>query len=184
MARIIKAARAPLGETGIPQTAGRVEARGLVAAAEREAEQIIADAAVAGYADGRASVEELVAKVDRFVDDVRQRTDYQLQTGTRELVEALLLEKVADDDGFFAMVRHALRTLRRGRDIFLRVHPSRAPGMQERRDPLVAVLGRARAIEIREDITLPENGCVVETDAGVLDVGLMTQLGALFEGSR
>ena len=25
-------------------------------------------------------------------------------------------------------------------------------------------------------------GCVVETDAGVLDVGLDTQLGALFEG--
>ena len=42
--------------------------------------------------------------------------------------------------------------------------------------------GRARTIEIREDISLALDGCVVETDAGVLDVGLETQLSALFEG--
>jgi type III secretion protein L len=184
MAKIIKAARPPAGETGLPPTAGRAEARALLDAAEHEAELIVAEARETGYAAGTASVEGVVAQVGRFVDDLRKRTDHQLQSGTRELVEGLMAAKVSDDDGFFAMVRHALRTLRRGRDIFLRVHPSRAPGLQARRDPLVAVLGRARAIEIREDITLPENGCVVETDAGVLDVGLMTQLGALFEGVR
>ena len=76
----------------------------------------------------------------------------------------------------------ALRSQRRGREIFLRVHPSRAPFLQGQKSALIAVLGRARSIEIREDITLGRDGCVVETDAGMLDVGLGTQLSALFEG--
>ena len=72
--------------------------------------------------------------------------------------------------------------MRRGRELFFRVPPDRAKHHQEHRDRLVAVLGRARTIELREDISLSVDGCVVETDAGVLDVGLETQLSALFEG--
>ena len=94
----------------------------------------------------------------------------------------MLRAEVVSSEGFLAMVRHSLRAMRRGREIFLRVHPDRAQHLQNNRDSLVAVLGRARTIEIREDISLPIDGCVVETDAGVLDVGLETQLGALFEG--
>ena len=176
MGQLIKVAR-PDGETE-----SRPESSLIIARAEAEAEAMIQAAAKAGYDAGRLEVEALSEAVDARCSELRQSTDRRLQAGIRDLVEQCLNELLDEDERFFRLVRNALRSQRRGREIFLRVHPSRAPFLQGQKSALIAVLGRARSIEIREDITLGRDGCVVETDAGMLDVGLGTQLSALFEG--
>lgn len=176
MGRLIKAAIPAVGED-------ISEAERIVAAAQSEAEAIVQSAAESGLAAGRADASDLAQAVDQRRQDLHEETDRRLQTGIRELVENSLSELLANDELFLKLVRNALRSQRRGREIFLRVHPDRAPFLQENRAALIAVLGRARSIEIREDITLGRDGCVVETDAGVLDVGLGTQLSVLFDGA-
>ena len=174
MGRLIKAAL------------GAGDGRGLaverVAEAERIAADMVAEAEAEGLEQGRLEASELVRRIEALEEELRNQSDRNIQAAARELVESVLRERVASHEGFLAMVRHSLRAMRRGREIFLRVHPDRAEHLQKHRQSLVAVLGRARTIEIREDISLPRDGCVVETDAGLLDVGLGTQLGALFEG--
>ena len=135
-----------------------------------------------GYQQGRLDAADLVRRVEDLEGDLVDETDRRVQGAAQALVEETLRGEVASPEGFLNLVRHSLRAMRRGREIFLRVHPDRAKHLQKHRDSLVAVLGRARTIEIREDISLSLDGCVVETDAGVLDVGLETQLSALFEG--
>lgn len=176
MGRLIKTVRpeddsAPVAESVL-----------MVTRAEAEAEATIQAAAEAGYEEGRAEVEALAQAVDARCTELRRSTDKRLQSGIRDLVAQCLSNLLEDDQRFLKLVRNALRSQRRGREIFLRVHPSRAAALQEQKAALIAVLGRARSIEIREDITLGRDGCVVETDAGMLDVGLGTQLSALFEG--
>lgn len=176
MARLIKVARA---EDDSPPAAESIL---ILERAEAEAEAMIQSAADAGYEAGRAEVEPLAQEVEARCTELRRSTDRRLQSGIRDLVGECLSELLQDDERFLKLVRNALRSQRRGREIFLRVHPSRAAFLQNQKPALIAVLGRARSIEIREDITLGHDGCVVETDAGMLDVGLGTQLSALFEG--
>jgi len=175
MARIIKAAKGE-AEPSRAQVSRRVEE------AEHRAEAIVRSAGDEGYDQGRADAHDLVRRVDEVEQQLIEQTDRRIQGAAQSLVEDILRVQVHSPEGFLDMIRHSLRAMRRGREIFLRVHPDRAKHLQEHRDSLVAVLGRARTIEIREDISLSRDGCVVETDAGVLDVGLETQLSALFEG--
>ena len=175
MARIIKAAKGEV-EPSRAQVARRVED------AEARAETIVRRAGDEGYDQGRSDAQEFIRRVEEVEQQLIEQTDRRIQGTAQALVEEILRSQVSSPEGFLDMIRHSLRAMRRGREIFLRVHPDRAKHLQEHRDSLVAVLGRARTIEIREDISLSFDGCVVETDAGVLDVGLETQLGALFEG--
>ena len=175
MARIIKAAKGE-AEPSRAQVARRVEE------AEEQAEALVRQAGYEGYEQGRQEAQGKLDQVQELERQLIEQTDRRIQGAAQTLVEDLLRAEVADADGFLDMIRHSLRAMRRGREIFLRVHPDRAQYLQTHRDSLVAVLGRARTIEIREDISLALDGCVVETDAGVLDVGLETQLSALFEG--
>jgi len=175
MVRIIKAVRSD-SEPGRAQVSRRVED------AEQQASDAVRLAGNEGYDLGRLDVADLVRRVEALEEELAEQTDRRVQAAAQSLVEDVLRLEVSDPDGFLNMIRHSLRAMRRGREIFLRVHPDRAKHLQDHRDSLVAVLGRARTIEIREDISLNRDGCVVETDAGVLDVGLETQLGALFEG--
>ncbi len=173
MAHIIKAAK---GEAGRALVAQRVED------AEQRAADAVRVAGDEGYEQGRADAGDLLRQVEALEEELVVETDRRVQGTAQTLVEDILRAEVASPEGFLDLVRHSLRAMRRGREIFLRVHPDRAKHLQKHRDSLVAVLGRARTIEIREDISLSRDGCVVETDAGVLDVGLETQLSALFEG--
>ena len=175
MARIIKAAKGDVAPSRA-QVSRRVEE------AEEQAETIVRNAGDQGYDQGQSDAYDLVRRVDEVEQQLIEQTDRRIQGAAQSLVEDVLRKQVSSSEGFLDMIRHSLRAMRRGREIFLRVHPDRAKHLQEHRDSLVAVLGRARTIEIREDISLSVDGCVVETDAGVLDVGLETQLGALFEG--
>ena len=175
MARIIKAAKGDV-EPSRAQVSRRVEE------AEHRAESIVLVAGDEGYNQGLAEAHDLVRRVEEVEQQLMEQTDRRIQGPAQSLVEDILRAQVSSPEGFLDMIRHSLRAMRRGREIFLRVHPDRAKHLQENRDSLVAVLGRARTIEIREDISLSVDGCVVETDAGVLDVGLETQLSALFEG--
>ena len=173
MARIIKAAK---GEEQRARVAQRVED------AEQRASDAVRLAGDEGYQQGRLEAGDLLRRVEVLEEELAVETDRRVQGAAQALVEEILRGEVASPEGFLDLVRHSLRAMRRGREIFLRVHPDRAKHLQKHRDSLVAVLGRARTIEIREDISLSLDGCVVETDAGVLDVGLETQLSALFEG--
>jgi flagellar biosynthesis/type III secretory pathway protein FliH len=175
MARIIKAAKGQAQE-------GRARVAQHVEDAQERAAESVRLAADEGYQQGRHDAGDTMRQVEALEAELLNDTDRRVQGAAQSLVEEVLRAEVVSPEGFLALVRHSLRAMRRGREIFLRVHPDRAKYLQKNRDSLVAVLGRARTIEIREDISLPINGCVVETDAGVLDVGLETQLGALFEG--
>lgn len=177
MARIIKAATgdASGGRGWVSQRLERAEAR---------AAEMVRAAGDEGFDSGRLEAAKRFVSVAELERSISRETDRRVQGAARQLVGVVLRQEIASAAGFLGLVRHSLRAMRRGREIFLRVHPSRAKYLQKHRDSLVAVLGRARTIEIREDISLPEDGCVVETDAGVLDVGFETQLSALFEGAE
>ena len=79
------------------------------------------------------------------------------------------------------IVKQALsEKARQRREIFLRINPQDMQAIREHKADLLEVLSRAKEIGIREDPDVQRHGVIIETDAGIIDAQLETQL-AVFE---
>jgi type III secretion protein L len=65
---------------------------------------------------------------------------------------------------------------RQRREIVLRVNPEDLAVVREHKPELIEVLSRAKEIGVREDPDVARHGVVIETDAGMIDAQLETQL--------
>ena len=72
--------------------------------------------------------------------------------------------------------RRSSEKARQRREIVLRVNPDDLAVVRERRPELLEVLCRAKEIGIREDPDVARYGVIIETDAGIIDAQLETQL--------
>jgi len=90
-------------------------------------------------------------------------------------------EPIPSREAVVDIVKQALsEKARQRREIFLRVNPEDLQHIRENKPALLEVLSRAKEIGIREDPDVAVGGAVIETDAGIIDAQLETQL-AVFE---
>ena len=161
--------------------AARAEAAALVAEAARER----ADAAEAGYRDGMAQgLADWLQQVANVSNDAH-RLQRQLSKRMAEIV-MLAVEQIVGGQGAQALFAQALGAVDRivEGSTYLRVsvHPGdldaarAAFGDLERR---WRELGRPVALSVLGDKRLAPGSCTCESDVGIVDAGLSTQLGTL-----
>jgi type III secretion protein L len=84
-------------------------------------------------------------------------------------------------EGVVDIVKQALtEKARLRREIFLRVNPEDMDLIRSSKPQLIEVLSRCKEIGLREDPDVARYGVIIETDAGMIDAQLDTQL-AVFE---
>lgn len=171
------------------QYAEVLEAGRLIALAEEEARMIREKALQeaeemrqAGYAkgleEGREEIAEHIvatmgqsaayfSKVENVLVDVVMRA---LRRMLGEFDRSELVENV---------VKQALQTLRNEGHVVVRVPPEQAEGLRGRLDSLLASSPRVQFLQVLPDPRLPDDGCVLETEIGVVDASLETQLRAI-----
>ncbi|HET6347411.1 MAG TPA: FliH/SctL family protein, partial [Myxococcota bacterium] len=77
------------------------------------------------------------------------------------------------------IVKQALgEKARQRREISLRVHPDDLQMIREHKAELLEILSRTKEIAIRADPEVGRHGVIIETDAGIIDAQLETQLAA------
>jgi flagellar biosynthesis/type III secretory pathway protein FliH len=91
----------------------------------------------------------------------------------RELLAAELMSR---EDAVVDVASTALSTAKSARDINLRANPRDAGTLRQHKGRLVSVLTRAKDLEVREDRRVNAGGVLIETEAGVVDAQLETQL--------
>jgi flagellar biosynthesis/type III secretory pathway protein FliH len=207
--RILKAdaARPPGGLAGAGK--GRVaaevydaaqRARAILSAAEAEAERIRQAAAADGGCirakAAEAGREEGLCAASAALVRAAMERDRILASAERDLLRLALAvagkilrrELARDEEAVVEMASRALAEVRQHREVALRVHPADAEALRRSERRLLGVLSRARAIDIREDPGVGRGGILVETEAGVIDARLESQLEAircaLEEGGR
>lgn len=191
MARIVK---------GVPEEGRRIEAevyeageraRALVAKAEEDAAEIRAAAEAdrerlraEAIASGRA--EGLAQAAAALVAAVRER-DRRLAGVERELLalaidvarKILGRELALDPAAVVGIARAALAAAQGRRELTLRANPEDADALRAADGALGGAVGPSARFAIREDPSVPPGGVVVETEAGLLDARLETQLATL-----
>ncbi len=165
------------------------EARDRIAA---ERTQALEQAKEQGYAEGfqkaqgeLAKKEQALAAREKAMEEEYDRLLLGLET---EMVDALTgiyeqlfqVELSSYRGILLNILTAALRKIEGGRDFLVHVSPEDYPYVSMEKKQLVAALASPTAtLELVEDITLKKNECMIETDSGIIDCGLGTQLAEL-----
>ncbi len=154
--------------------------------AETDAEKLKEQAYQTGYEEGKntaaAELSEVVASASQRLEAIEQQAEPQLKELALTIARKILGKELEfHPETVVDIVKQALsEKARQRREIFLRVNPDDLQYIRERKPELLEVLSRAKEIGIREDPEVALHGVVIETDAGIIDAQLETQL-AVFE---
>jgi type III secretion protein L len=169
--------------------ASLVEAFELIERAKTEAEGIVGSATAAreeekkrgyeaGLEEGRGEMaESLLSAVTRSVEyfeSLEQRVvDIVMQSVQK------ILGSFDDRELATRVVRNALELFRQQKQVTLRVPPSERNAMQERVGEIMRDFPQMQAINVVGDARIQPGGCILDTDIGVVDCSVETQLAAL-----
>lgn len=128
---------------------------------------------VEGAAQAQHMREEIAGLEVRMLKEVEGEV---VRAAMRVAREILAAEIASREDAVVDVVATALSTAKTARDINLRVSMRDAPILRAHKQRLVSVLTRAKDLEVREDRRVKQGGVLVETEAGVVDAQLETQL--------
>ena len=150
--------------------------------AELEAEELKKKAYDRGYDEGRntgaAELSEVVASASQRFKLIEEQAIPQLRDLALTIARKILGRELAEHpEAVVDVVKQALaEKARQRREILLRVNPEDLKHIREHKAELLEVLSRAKEIGIREDPDVAAGGVIIETDAGIIDAQLATQL--------
>ena len=172
-------------------------ARAIVECAEQEAEEIKKEAAEEGRSqgyedglrDGRKTAEEEFRQKEAELDARKEELEKEYLKKAEELEPALvdklaeIFERVCgaklenDKETVMFLLNRALTGSESGRDYIIHVTADDYPQVKAAKEELCRGTGiLPENIEIVEDATLSAGGCMIESDAGIWDCSLGTQL--------
>jgi type III secretion protein L len=149
----------------------------LIEDARRQVHDMIETARGDGEREGASQAqhmrEEIVSLQERMLKEVESEV---VRAAMRVAGELLAAELATREDGVVDVACTALLAAKNARDINLRTSPRDAPILRKHKARLVSVLARAKDLEIREDKRVKPGGVLIETESGVVDAQLETQL--------
>lgn len=162
--------------------AARGEARKILDAAGQERQEILETARREGYEEGlrlwQAAADEANAVRDkRLADNEPELVRLAVRIAEKIIGEELRLNPQAT----VSITRQCLQWLRRERSVMLRVSPAELDLLRERIDSLRDAAGPHRSIEVIADSAIGPGGCMVESEYGVIDGRLETQIRCMEE---
>lgn len=162
----------------------------IIAAAQQEAQKIIADAHVAyeqekqrGYEDGIAEGKEeiLMQKMDLLDETVSY-----MESVEGKMVELVLkalkkcIAEIGDKELVVQIVRKSMQAIvRTQRQITIKVSPVMVPVVKQRLQEIMAEFPSLALADVVEDAHLSDTTCIVETEAGLVEASVEGQMNAL-----
>jgi type III secretion protein L len=155
----------------------QAEVAGRLARAEEEAAAQMEAARQQGVEEGRQSAAEFTELSSRLAEQLGVGLEKEaLQAAVEATRELIALELKQRPRAIVDVVKRALGSAKHQKEIFVRAHPKDAAVLRENKRELLDSLSRARDIDIRDDAAVVQGGCVVETEIGMVDAEIGSQL--------
>ena len=182
------------------------EAERLIAEAHENAKQIEADSRAAfeaerkeaeergraagretGFTEGKAEVERLVQRTQTVLERAQDKRAEILDQTEQEIVNLVLLIarkviKVISENQKNVIISNVVQALRKvkGRgNIIIRVNMADLKLSTEHLKDFISLVEGAKSVQIVEDSSVDEGGCIIETDFGEIDARIASQLAEL-----
>lgn len=163
----------------------RAQAERELQAGRDEVERIRRRAEVEGRERGLAAVTELLVGARAAAARARANAESELRTLAVRIAEKILGRELQVDPGAVVdVVRAALKHAGEPRELLLRCAAEDLEALERGKPRLLERCRAAQAAVFRADPTVSRGGCIVETELGVIDARLSTQLDAIERALR
>lgn len=145
-----------------------------------------------GYSKGLQEVEQMKKEIESQREQLEQDYQKELEKMEPVLVDVILevvesvfqIQFAEKKDFVMHLLQATLNKIEGSKDYLIRVSKEDFALLTEKKNDIQAQLPRNSVLEIVEDLTLVRNQCLVETDGGVFDCSLDTQLDSLTRDLR
>ena len=169
-------------EAGQIVEAARAMARQIESDAEQNRQATLTAARQQGYEQGlrewNAAVVAANTARDKYLSDSMPEL---ISLAIRIAGKIIGGELQTNPEAIVDIARQSLQSAGRGHSLTLRVSAAEAEMVRRRVSVLREAAGPNRSVEIVADAAIPAGGCVVETEYGVIDARLETQLRCMEE---
>jgi type III secretion protein L len=167
------------------------EARDVVALAQEKAKHIIEDAEAAsdtirqhareeGIAKGLAEWNEILAGANQRAEELEKNSEETMLRLSVRVAEKIIGQEVRlRPETIVSIVHEVLRCARPGKQLTIQVNEADAQQARTRIDRLKESLSASTEIQIVGSATVSRGGCIVESELGIIDARLETQLKCL-----
>lgn len=160
----------------------QAKAHEILESAERERELIFRQAEAQGRASGLAEWNEKVALASRQIDQVAKYWEQNMLRLSVRVAEKIVGEELKLRPETIAdIVREALRGSRPGKLLTIQVNAADATQVRTHLERIRNQAGVRSDLDIKVSDQVPAGGCIVESDLGIIDARLETQLQCLEE---
>jgi len=141
----------------------------------------------AGFVEGKAEVERLVERAQTVLQRAQDKRAEILEETEQEIVNLVLLiakkvVKVISENQKNVVISNVVQALRKvkGRgNIIIRVNLADLKLSTEHTKDFIKLVEGARSIQLLEDSSVDEGGCIIETDFGEIDARIASQFAEL-----
>jgi flagellar biosynthesis/type III secretory pathway protein FliH len=169
-------------EAGQIVEAAREQARSILEAVEQERQTIVETARREAYEEGLRQWNTAVAEADNARDRHLAESEPEMIRIAVAIAQKIIGEELRlNPQAIVTMAAECLHGLGRERSLILRVPPEDAYRLRERITLLREAAGPHRSIEVIADPSMGSGGCLVESEYGVIDARLETQIRCMEE---
>lgn len=157
--------------------------------AKKEAGAIRIEAEKRGYADGKTKADLELRRMQEELNQQAQQLELQYEQQVEE-IEPLLVEKITDIYQYFFgvdlsskrqillhLISNAMRHIDGSKNFLIHVSREDIEYVGSHKDQILsAAISPGSVVEVIEDISLRKNECMIETDGGIFDCSLDTEL--------
>lgn len=157
-------------------------ARQIIEDAQRERDKIREQARQEGKTEGLAEWNRILADTTRRAENLTKSWEETMLRLSVRVAEKIVGEQLRlHPDTIVEIVREVLKNVRPGKRLTIQVNPSEAQRVRGRLDRLRESLGTSSEIDIVAMASVPAGGCVIDSELGIIDARLETQLKCLEE---
>lgn len=154
----------------------QAEADRRLAEAQAEVERIRAEAWQAGYEAGLAEFTTRLLDLQRRRETLLNQAEEEVLRLALRIAEKIVgRELEVQETTLLDIVRAAMRNLRQASTVTICVNPADVPRLERHREAL-ETLRRGQYVNIVPDTRVSVGGCILESESGIVDAQLDTQL--------
>jgi flagellar assembly protein FliH len=141
----------------------------------------------AGFAEGKAEVDRLIERSHTVLERAQDKRAEILAESEQEIIDLVLLIarkviKVISENQRNVIISNVVQALRKvkGRgNIIIRVNMADVKLSTDHIKDFIKMVEGAKSIQVIEDSTVDQGGCIIETDFGEVDARISSQLAEL-----
>jgi type III secretion system HrpE/YscL family protein len=161
-------------------TQAQEKAKQIVEEAMRERDRIREQGREEGNAEGLAAWNDILIRSRRRSDELTKNWEEAMLQLSVHIARKIIGEELKQNpETILAIVREVIKGTRTGKNLAIQVNDSEAQYVRAQVDRLRQFLGGGSDIEIVPSSAIPVGGCVIESELGIIDARLDTQLKCL-----